>query len=168
MIIVPITVTHIDWNSFIKTSEKILGYSPTRVLDAQDFQVGSHESFLYALGSFKSLQNVPKYLVEYTLKHIHISFLININESLYLNCCEKFSSNITFLRSEESKTKNEIIFIATGNLYTWKEVCLTFDETFDERELSYKIYELLRKFNIFNEFRVEDLYDGSHRLERRV
>lgn len=170
MIIIPITISKTDWTNFVRTSQKVLGYSPTRSLDSQNLLVNSPESFLSALGYFKNLEDDPRQIKSFTLKHVYISFLLEISESLYTDLLEFSYKNIYFIKSNENKNKNRVILIATSNLEGWKNICVSFNETFESKQFAYHIYEVLRTIgytNIFNEYYLSENIDGTKSFEKR-
>jgi hypothetical protein len=169
MDIVPISISKPDWQLFIKATHKAIGYSPTRIIDSQNLQIGNTESFLHALGYFKSQEYDIKKILETTLDHIYISFFMELDGQLYTQLLES-TKNIDYFRSEESRYKNDVVIIATGNLYSWRNICINLNNTFEARQLSYKIYEILISIgykNIFNDYKIIQNVDGSSQLERR-
>src|SRR5687768_4054947 len=66
----PIVWPHIDWSTFVRTTNEIIDRSPTRELDAAKIPVGSISSFLFALQSFQKSNRVHP-----LLKHLSITFL---------------------------------------------------------------------------------------------
>jgi hypothetical protein len=164
--LIPIAITQPNWHLFVKTSLQVLGYSPTRCLDKKGMTVGNSQSLLIALDSFKD-QGFDPNTESKNMNHIYISFMMTLTEELYITLLETFNLSIT--RSNEYKTKNEVCIIATSNLFVWKTICVCINNSHEERLFSYGLYEQLKVlgYNIFNDYKVEEILDGSKILLRR-
>ncbi len=169
MTIIPITKTLPEWNYFVKGCQKLLGYSPTRSIDSLNLQPASPESFLCSLAYFRDQDDDPHIIKQFTLEHVYLSFLIEINEQLYMELLEK-NFKINYLRSNECKVQGIVVAIVSATLFNWRNICVNFNESYLAKEFSFKIYELLKGCgytNIFNEYRLSENVDGSKSFERR-
>ena len=170
MEIYPIAATQVNWGIFTKACEKAIGYNPTRKLDAEKLIVGTSESFLMALDSFKNVESNIRIQKNFTMDHISISFLMILENNLYYEMLENINQNLSIIRSENFWDKNQVAIVVTGPLLDWKNICIEANHSFSLREFSYKIYELLRNggySNIFNDYRIIEKADGSKLFEKR-
>jgi hypothetical protein len=170
MEIYPIAITQPDWKVFVKASEKAIGYSPTRVLDAENITVGTPESYLMALNSFKTIANDPRKTKNFVLRHISLSMLLILNNYTYGEILENTNQELLFIKSEDLNDNNIIAVIATGTLNNWRNICINYGNTLTLKQFSYKIYEILIKIgynNIFNDYKIIEKTNGSKYLEKR-
>ncbi len=167
MLIFPIAITQVNWVAFTQATEKYVGHSPTRALDNEKLPVGTHESFLSALGSFKNINNNPREIKNFSLNHVNITLLLIIDERLYFEFIEESYEEILFIRSDNFESKNEVAIIATGTLKAWKNFCLNQNKYVTE--LQYHIYTLLIKigYNIFSDYKIVETLNGSKEIVRR-
>ena len=155
---------------FTKACEKSIGYNPTRKLDSENLVVGSPESFLMALDSFKNVESDVRNLKNFSSNHVSISFLMILENNLYYEVLENLNQNLAIIRSDNFWDKNQVAIILTGSLLEWKNICIEANYSLSLREFSYKIYELLRNggySNIFNDYRIIEKADGSKLFEKR-
>jgi hypothetical protein len=170
MEIYPIAITVPNWPTFTKACEKAMGYNPTRKLDSEKLIVGTPESFLMSLDSFKNNESNIREIKNFSCKHINVSFLMILENNLYYEILENLNQNLAIIRSDNFNDKNQVAIILTGSLLEWKNICIEANHSFTLREFSYKIYELLRNggySNIFNDYRIIEKSDGSKLFERR-
>lgn len=172
MEIVPIGCTAINWEYFVKISEKYLGRSPTRPLDSNNLTVGDSESYLAALGEFRSSGTNPRTVLAFdstVLKHFSITFLFVIPYWIYINLLED-ADEIIFIPAQDEKTYNTITCIGTGTLLAWRNCLLNLNSSSDKRKFSYELYLTLLKlgfYNIFSNYKVLDESDGTKSLISR-
>jgi hypothetical protein len=170
MEIYPIAITTPNWPILTKACEKAIGYNPTRKLDSENLSVGTPESFLMALDSFKHVESDVRKIKNFTLNHVNIAFLMILENNLYYEVLENLNHNLTIIRSDNFLDKNQVAIIISGSLLEWKNICVEANYSFPLREFSYRIYELLRNggySNIFNDYRITEKSDGSKRFEKR-
>lgn len=170
MEIYPVATSVVNWSVLTKACEKAMGYNPTRKLDSEKLIVGSPESFLMVLDSFKNIESNVREIKNFSCNHISISFLMILENNLYYEVLENLNQNLAIIRSDNYNDKNQVALILTGSLLEWKNICIEANYSFSLREFSYKIYELLRNggySNIFNDYRIIEKSDGSKLFERR-
>jgi hypothetical protein len=170
MEIYPIATSVVNWGIFTKACEKALGYNPTRKLDSEKLTVGTPESFLMALDSFKNNESNIREIKNFSCNHVSISFLMVLDNNLYYEVLENLNQNLAIIRSDNFNDKNQVAVILTGSLLEWKNICIEANYSYLLREFSYRIYELLRNggySNIFNAYRITEKSDGSKLFEKR-
>lgn len=104
-----IGITVIDFSTYVKTTETLLGRSPTRKLDEINYLPGNTESFLLSLGDFKS-----KNLNDFEIKHINLVFLCSMNLKTAITL-HQYNSNINYTVSKDV-TESETVFIMSSSL----------------------------------------------------
>ena len=111
--IYPLSITQVEWNIFIDVCQRVLGYSPTRGIDASHLSIKDPAAYL---GSF-DLGNQPLAALRDIGNpghgHFSISFLLILDEDGLLSLCG--SGLRLFTRSAGRKR----LVILTGTMDQW-------------------------------------------------
>lgn len=112
MSVKPLAITQPHWESFIKTTEEGLGYSPTRGIDQKSIPIERPDAYLASL----SLDNNPNIKKDGRFKHIFMSFIgiMSVKQTLALA-----SLSISILSKETPK--GEYLVIMSGDLAQWHD-----------------------------------------------
>lgn len=169
----PLILSNVDWTNFIKNVAELVGYSPTRGLDASGLKLGYYTRFIVALGEFQSGKEEKPLDVlhnsDYILRHLSFSFLISGSSSLVFRVMELTDLDVL---TAKGKDKGRVA-VVSGTLKQWKEaiiVCLDqkLVKNFELRWVFNQILDYLYQAglrNIFDNYRKKGLEDQTFLLE---
>ena len=128
----PLSFTQPNWDSFIKVCQEVLGYSPTRGLDAEGIKVDSPSSFLGCL----DLENQPKFSLRTgryrnnTFRHVHAGFIVIGQEEWVTEfaCC-------TSLDISHKPNHKKCIIILSGTMEQWYDAIITCSSRLRSKEI---------------------------------
>jgi hypothetical protein len=118
--IFPLTITSVNWEIFIKMSQDILGFSPTRGLDEAKMDMKVPASYLACL----DFENNPRYNLLHpnsTYSHVSMSFILQTDG---YTLGEIASITEFSIISKSSKTYNYLV-ILTGTVGVWLRAIIT-------------------------------------------
>ena len=121
MEVYPLSITQPNWEIFIKVSQDVLGYSPTRGLDADGLNPKSPCAFVASL----DFNNKPKLNLRTSayknnlLAHMHVSFIIIAHEDII----EDFAM-YTNLKIIIKRNHKKHIIVLTGSMQDWYDAII--------------------------------------------
>jgi len=114
--IMPLTLTEINWPTFIKMVQDFLGFSPTRGLDEAKIDLKHPTAFLGALDcENKPLVALRRAAIKNTLRHYFASFIMIIDDADLLISLGLQDTLALYTRREGSR----FLTILSGTMWDW-------------------------------------------------
>lgn len=124
-IIFPLTITQVDWSTYIKVCQDILGFSPTRKLDEAHIDLKDPSAFLSSLNMNTNPKDNLRH-VDRTFEHISMSFITSgkakVVTGLMMFLDLKFHTMANIDVIEDSIN---YLIIMTGTMKQWFDSILT-------------------------------------------
>lgn len=164
--IYPLAITQVEWRVFIDVCQRVLGYSPTRGLDATHLDIKDPAAFL---GSF-DMDNEPlKALRDQTNlghQHFSISFLAVVDLE---GVVALFNTSLKLYA--KTGLRKKIIVIITGSMDQWYQSVVKGCREEASYELRWLMNRALARFEqagfreIFSHFKKQKLADDTFILK---
>jgi len=162
--IIPLARTQVDWKTFVKTCQEVLGTSPTRGLDAEGIDVKGLEAYLACLG----FDNQPRKHLrdgfwDGSFKHYHFSFITVIDLELITIFCGDIDIHYQLINPR----KSDCLAIYTGNMEQWLRFIHKYTKEsarFECRATACRIlnhFENLGFKDLWSEYKKKDLNDKT-------
>lgn len=122
MLILPLTITQVDWQTYIEIVQKVIGKSPTRGLDTARIDIQEPSAFLSTLDLENSpLENLRKgYFKNTTFDHVSFSFVGIVDKEIILEISNRLPLKIL----TETSDNIQYLIILTGNMSDWYRTIL--------------------------------------------
>jgi hypothetical protein len=150
IMVILVSITTVDWPTFIKEANNILGRSPTRGIDAKGIK-DQLPGYLAAIDSINNPNSDPTIVLKNAviiLEHVHLGFLIETTDAAKI-------LEATLLRG----TVGQDLSLFSGTLGQWKSAVLEFcNEKYNYklRQIFNEVYLILRQFGLV------DIFAGHH------
>lgn len=160
----PLAITGVQWPILIEMCQKHLGYSPTRGLDEEGFDIKDPSSYLASL----DFNNTPtKHLRERSgaFRHFHISFIAVLDDQMITDLASE-----TSLRICAKRGKRKLLAILTGSMDEWYNSILHCCSESSDTEIRTLFNNVLDCFDrigarhIFSSLHRQELSDGTLKI----
>jgi hypothetical protein len=173
-LVIPVILSNVNWTKYIDTAQELLGYKPTRGVDASTSKLSEFAKFTASLAEFKLKTELNAKQTLRTpgpwLDHTFYGFLVESTASTILGIAE--STDLALL-SVQSNGKGMRAAIVSGTLKQWRDaviVCCNATAMERVRRLFNQIkgmFDQIGLADVWFEFSHKSLPDKTFLLERQ-
>lgn len=172
--VIPVTMTQVDWPSYLRVCMDILHRSPSRDLDAARIELKGPFAFIASLAAFKGFQEHPNTSVRqagFLLRHFSFGFLVTCTE-----ICRADIQSVSDLSVDQAYNKDiggEQLYLMSGTLFEWRTAII---ENLSKTNCNSEVREVLNKIvllleqvglvDLFSTFKKRSQHDNTFLLER--
>jgi hypothetical protein len=172
--VIPISMTQVDWPSYLRFCIDTTGRSISRDLDAANVELKGPFAFIASLSSFKGDSIHPNNAVRgagFLLRHFSFGFLVTCTES-----CRADIQSVSELSIDQGYHKDiggEQLYLMSGTLFQWRSTII---ENLSKPNCNSEIREVLNKVillleqaglvDLFSTFKKRAQRDDTFILER--
>lgn len=146
--ITPLTLTEVNWPSFIKTVQDFLGYSPTRGLDEAKIELKDPRAFIAAIDCENQPQQaLRRAAINNTLRHYFASFIMIMDDAdliIDLGIRDTLAVRVV-------KNGSRYLTILSGTLWDWYHAMIIYcqrDSNHVLRQVFNAIYGYFKHVNL--------------------
>jgi hypothetical protein len=118
----PISMTQIDWGTYIRSVRDILNQSPTRQLDLENVDPKGPFGFIASIGAFKGDKSYSTKIASHAgfiLRHFSFGFLIHCSYNAKNELAS--GSDLAIDEGYNGDISDIGLYLVSGNLFQWKQ-----------------------------------------------
>lgn len=119
----PLSITQVNWKTFIDVYKDKVGESPVRSLDNSNIDPKSVAGYLAALGFGNPLEQLRSGVYRnQSFQHFHVSFIVICDDEEVISMLNNFRSKILTVKT---KLRFQYLCIVTGSMDDWLQDIVT-------------------------------------------